>query len=162
MKVHKENEASSDTPMKIGEVARLSGVSIETLRFYEKNGLLDKPARTYSGYRMFGSGVLERVAFIRKAQVLGFTLEEIGRLIRHKQKGESPCEEVRDVVTNRLKELDERIDQMKRFRKDLTAVLKEWESAGHADGHVCGLIEQSDIRPLKKEAKDNVAKGKMR
>ena len=148
--------------MKIGEVARLTGVSIETLRFYEKNGLLNKPARTYSGYRMFGSDVLERVAFIRKAQVLGFTLEEIGRLIKHRQQGESPCEEVRDVVTHRLRELDERIEQMKRFRRELTAVLKEWERVGHADGHVCGLIEHSDISPLKKEAKDNVAKGKTR
>ena len=145
-----QQETTTDSSrMKIGEVARLSGVGIEALRFYEKSGLLDKPVRTNGGYRMYGHEVLDRIAFIKKAQVLGFTLEEIGRLIRHKQAGESPCEEVRDIVSLRLKELDERIKQMKRFRSELTTALHDWETIGHADGHVCGLIEQSHVRPIK-------------
>jgi DNA-binding transcriptional MerR regulator len=131
--------------MKIGEVSRRTGVGIETLRFYEKSGLLDRPGRTYSGYRLYGSEVLDRISFIKQAQVLGFSLDEIGRLIKHKQDGESPCEEVRQVVETRLAELDERIKQMNRYRKELTATLKEWEKVGHADGHVCGLIESSHI-----------------
>jgi len=131
--------------MKIGEVARRSGVSIETLRFYEKSGLLDRPGRTYSGYRVYGRDVLERISFIKQAQVLGFTLDEIARIIKHKQKGESPCEEVREIVQTRLKELEERIKQMNRYRKELTATLKEWDQIEHADGHVCGLIENSRI-----------------
>ena len=131
--------------MKIGEVARRSGVSIETLRFYEKSGLLDRPGRTYSGYRVYGRDVLERISFIKQAQVLGFTLDEIARIIKHKQKGESPCEEVREIVQTRLKELEGRIKQMNRYRKELTATLKEWDQIEHADGHVCGLIENSRI-----------------
>src|SRR6188472_1890127 len=104
--------------MKIGEVARRSGVSIETLRFYEKSGLLDRPGRTYSGYRVYGADVLDRISFIKQAQVLGFTLNEIARLIEHKRKRESPCEEVREIVQTRLGELEERIKQMNRYRKE--------------------------------------------
>ena len=59
--------------LKIGEVSKLSGVGIEALRFYEKSGLLERPERTYSGYRMYDESVLERLSFIKKAQVLGFT-----------------------------------------------------------------------------------------
>ncbi len=82
--------AWSDKQLKIGEVARLSGIGIEALRFYEKSGLLDRPGRTYSGYRLFDEAVLERLAFIKQAQILGFTLDEIKQLISHKSAGESP------------------------------------------------------------------------
>jgi MerR family mercuric resistance operon transcriptional regulator len=67
--------------LKIGDVAKLSGIGIETLRFYEKSGLLDKPARTFSGYRMYSQEVVERLAFIKQAQALGFSLDEIRRII---------------------------------------------------------------------------------
>jgi DNA-binding transcriptional MerR regulator len=143
---YKENETGDH--MKIGEVSKLTGVGVEALRFYEKSGLLDRPVRTYSGYRLYGKNVLTRIAFIKQAQVLGFTLDEIRRLIGHKQKGESPCEEVREIVRTRLEELDERIKQLTRFRKELTATLIEWEKVGHEDGHVCGLIEHSHITPV--------------
>ncbi len=136
---------TSGTQMKIGEVSKLTGVGIEALRFYEKSGLLDRPGRTYSGYRVYGEEVLERIAFIKKAQVLGFSLDEIGSLIKHKQKGESPCEEVRQIVQMRLQELEQKIEQMRLYRRDLTATLKEWDGVGQADGHVCGLIESSHI-----------------
>src|SRR5215213_1319049 len=92
--------------LKIGEVSRRSGVGIEALRFYEKSGLLDRPGRTYSGYRQYGEEVLERLAFIRQAQVLGFTLDEIKQIIAHKQAGESPCAEVREIVRERLRGLN--------------------------------------------------------
>lgn len=131
--------------LKIGEVSKRSGVGVEALRFYEKNGLLDRPGRTYSGYRLYDETVLDRIAFIKRAQTLGFALSEIAQLIRHKNNGESPCEDVREIVRTRLVELDERIDQMVEYRFKLTAELKEWDKIGHADGHVCGLIENSQI-----------------
>ena len=95
--------------MKIGEVSRLSGIGIEALRFYEKQGLLGRPARTESGYRLYGA-------------------------------------EVRDVVRARLAEIDERIRQMRRYRKELAAALDEWEQAGDREGHICGLIESTAIK----------------
>ena len=131
--------------LKIGEVSKLSGIGIEALRFYEKSGLLDRPERTESGYRMYDGSVLERLSFIKKAQVLGFTLDEIRELIRHKRRGENPCGEVRSIVRGRLKELNERIEQMTLYRDELAAALKDWEKKGTAKGHVCGLIEGSHI-----------------
>ena len=89
--------------------------------------------------------VLDRLAFIKKAQVLGFTLDEIRELIAHKRRGENPCGEVRSIVKGRLKDLDERIAQMTQYRDEHAAALKEWEKTKERAGHVCGLIETSHI-----------------
>jgi MerR family transcriptional regulator, copper efflux regulator len=138
-------EGTNGKQLKIGEVSRLSGIGIEALRFYEKSGLLDRPGRTYSGYRLYDESVLERLAFVKKAQVLGFSLDEIKQLIQHKRAGENPCEEVREIVKQRLEELNGRIRQMLQYRDELAAALAEWEVTGEAEGHVCGLIEGSHI-----------------
>lgn len=128
--------------LKIGEVSKQSGVNIETLRFYEKAGLLDKPARSMSSnYRLYDSEVLERLDFIKRAQTLGFTLEEIRQVINHKREGESPCAEVRGIVRRRLAELDEKMRQMRLYRDELAETLDEWDKQREAEGHVCGLIE---------------------
>lgn len=139
------DEADSGNQLKIGEVSRRSGIGVEALRFYEKSGLLDRPGRTFGGYRLYDEAVLERLAFIKQAQVLGFTLNEIKEIIAHKQKGVSPCAEVREIVRTRLEELDERIERMRRYRKELAATLAEWNETGESAGHVCGLIEGSHI-----------------
>ena len=138
-------ESTGGKQLKIGEVSRRAGIGIEALRFYEKSGLLDRPGRTYSGYRLYDESVLERLAFVKKAQLLGFTLDEIKQLIDHKRKGENPCAEVREIVKIRLEELNERVEQMVLYRDELSAALEGWEEIGEADGHVCGLIEGSHI-----------------
>ena len=140
-----EIRSSASKPLKIGEVAKASGIGIETLRFYEKSGLLDRPSRTDSGYRMYDSEVLSRLDFIKRAQVLGFSLDEIKRIIADKRAGQSPCAEVREIVRHRLGELDERMREMKRYRKELASALAEWDEVGDVKGHVCGLIEGSHI-----------------
>src|SRR5215213_2465004 len=131
--------------LKIGDVSKRSGVGIEALRFYEKSGLLDKPSRTYGGYRVYGEEVLERLAFIKQAQALGFSLEEIRRVVDDARKGESPCDEVREIVRRRLEELDERLRELQRYRKELKQTLEEWDEVGRAPGHICGLIEGSNV-----------------
>ncbi len=133
------------TSMKIGEVSQASGIGIEALRFYERSGLLGTPARTNSGYRMYDEGVLERLAFIKKAQTLGFSLEEIKKIIRDAQSGASPCDEVREIVRLRLEELDEKMREMQRYRRELAKTLEEWDEVGRAPGHVCGLIEATEM-----------------
>ena len=137
--------AESSRALKIGEVAKLSGVGIETLRFYERSGLLGRPARTHSGYRLYDSEVLERLDFIKRAQVLGFSLDEIKQIIAEKQAGASPCEAVRDIVRTRLQELDEHMREMRGYRNELAATLAEWDKTGPVNGHICGLIEGSRI-----------------
>jgi DNA-binding transcriptional MerR regulator len=149
--------------LKIGDVSKRSGIGIEALRFYEKSGILEKPSRTYSGYRVYGEEVLERLAFIKRAQALGFSLDEIKRIIEDARKGESPCDEVREIVSRRLEELDERMREMRRYRKELAETLEEWNEVGRAPGHICGLIEGSHIEhsvKRKKLAATKVAGGK--
>jgi MerR family copper efflux transcriptional regulator len=131
--------------LKIGEVSKRSGVGVEALRFYEKGGLLDNPPRTYSGYRVYGEDVLERLAFIKRAQALGFSLDEIRQIIDDARKGESPCDEVREIVRRRLAELDERMREMRLYRKELAETLEVWDEKGRAPGLICGLIEGSHV-----------------
>lgn len=131
--------------LKIGEVSRRSGIGIEALRFYEKSGLLDSPARTFSGYRVYGEEVLERLSFIKRAQALGFSLDEIRRIVDDARRGESPCDEVREIVQRRMAELDERLRELHRYRKELKSTIEEWDKVGRAPGHICGLIEGSHV-----------------
>ncbi len=131
--------------LKIGEVSLSSGIGIEALRFYERSGLLGRPARTASGYRVYDKGVLDRLAFIKKAQTLGFSLDEIRRIIAESKAGESPCAEVREIVRHRLSELDRHLRDLRRYRKELATTLEEWDEMGAADGNICGLIEGAKI-----------------
>ena len=136
----------SSAPLKIGEVAKESGVGIEALRFYERSGLLGRPARTQSGYRMYDPEVLERLDFIKRAQVLGFSLDEIRQIITEKAGGQSPCEAVRGIVRQRLGELDEHMKEMRRYRNELGRMLTEWDKVRTRKGHICGLIEGSNLK----------------
>src|SRR5262245_7299249 len=138
-------------PLKIGEVAKRAGVGVETLRFYERCGLLDQPERTEGGYRLYDSRALKTLEFIKRAQTLGFTLEEIKRIIGESRAGQSPCVEVREIVRSRLAELDERMKQMRLYRNALAATLKQWDEKGAAEGEFCGLIEHTKIAIAKPE-----------
>jgi len=131
--------------LKIGDVSKRSGVGIEALRFYEKSGLLDMASRTFSGYRVYGEDVLERLSLIKKAQALGFSLDEIGQMVGNARKGGSPCEEVREIVRRRMAELEERLRELHRYRKELKTTHEEWDRVGRMPGRICGLIESSHV-----------------
>lgn len=158
----REDAGKRHGSLKIGEVSKLSGVGVEALRFYERGGLLGRPARTAGGYRVFDAEVLERLDFIKRAQALGFSLDEIKQVIVEKHAGQSPCAAVREIVRRRLHELDERMRELKRYRKELAATLAVWDEAGDAEGHVCGLIEGSHLEhaapTTKRLARRGVAK----
>jgi DNA-binding transcriptional MerR regulator len=135
--------------MKIGEVAKQTGIGIETLRFYERSGLLDAPVRTEAGYRLYGADALMTLEFIKRAQILGFTLTEINRIISESRSGASPCDEVREIVWQRLAELDERLQQMQLYRDTVAKTLRQWDETGKAAGRFCGLIESAEIEVRK-------------
>jgi DNA-binding transcriptional MerR regulator len=135
--------------LKIGEVAKQTGNGIETLRFYERSGLLDRPARTSGGYRLYDSDALLTLEFIKRAQTLGFTLNEIRQIIDDGRTGHSPCAEVREIVRERLRELDERLRQMQQYRDAMARTLKSWDRKGAAAGRFCGLIETAEIKVAK-------------
>jgi DNA-binding transcriptional MerR regulator len=144
----RESREAAPRRLKIGEVSKRSGVGIEALRFYERQGLLGRPVRTESGYRLYDESVLEQLEFVKRAQALGFSLAEIARITAESRAGHSPCAEVREIVRERLRELDERLAELKRYRKDLAAALDDWDQAGDRPGHVCGLIEGSRVEAL--------------
>ena len=144
--VGRTDRLSPRTSMKIGEVSQESGVGVEALRFYERSGLLGRPARSQSGYRLYDEGVLERLAFIRKAQFLGFSLDEIRHIISDAEKGASPCDNVRGIVRRRLAEVSERIKELQRHHRELTRTLEEWDEVGRAPGNICGLIETTEMQ----------------
>ena len=129
--------------LKIGEVAKLAGVGIEALRFYERQGLLTPRTRTESGYRLYGEDALEQLDFVRRSQALGFSLAEIAAIVAESRAGRKPCSTVRDLVRQRIGELDERLAELKRYRRELARTLEGWESLGDVKGHVCGLIEST-------------------
>jgi len=131
--------------LKIGEVSKRSGVGIEALRFYERQGLLGRPVRTESGYRLYDESILDHLEFVKRAQALGFSLAEIARITADSRAGQSPCAEVREIVRTRLRELDARLAELKRYRKELAAALDEWDRTGDKPDHVCGLIENSHV-----------------
>lgn len=109
--------------MLAGQAARELGVGVQTLHYYEREGLIPPPRRTESGYRVYDVSLLDRVRFVRKAQSLGLTLDEIKEIVRLAQRGTCPCGHVHRALAERLKEVDERLKELRSFRADLAAVV---------------------------------------
>jgi DNA-binding transcriptional MerR regulator len=129
--------------MRIGELARRSGVPTKTLRYYEEIGLIEPPARTASDYRDFSDDVLDRLGFIRSAQALGLTLGEIRSIVALRHNGEVPCGHVLDLLCARTAEIDRTIRQLKVLRAELRQLVDRSRDLDPADcdpGRVCHLI----------------------
>jgi DNA-binding transcriptional MerR regulator len=109
------------------EVARRCGVSADTLRHYERKGVLPRPARTGNGYRRYPPETVDRVLLVQRALVVGFTLDELARVLRERDRGEPPCRRVRDLVAARLTDLEARLAQLTALRRELRQVLVEWD-----------------------------------
>lgn len=127
--------------LRVGVVARRSGVSPDTVRYYEDLGLLDPPDRSPAGYRLFKPDVLERLAFIRKAQALGLTLSEVGDIVRASMDGAPPCEHVRATLSARVVEVEARISDLHSLRDSLRQALRRAHRLPVATSCVCGIIE---------------------
>ena len=112
-----------DDSFRIGEVAERSDVSVDTVRYYERRKLLPEAPRTAGGYRLFGPEAIERITFIKQAQDLGFTLEEISTLLS--ADGTSDCRHVHDLLDAKLADLDSRLKALQTFRRKLKHYLDE-------------------------------------
>ena len=115
-------------PLGPRDVAQVTGVSTDTLRHYERQGLLPAVARTDSGYRRYSPATIERVLLIQRALVVGFSLAELKRVFNVRDKGGAPCRNVRALVGERLDELNRRIDQLLVLREELRALLVDWDA----------------------------------
>ena len=125
--------------MRIGEVATRAGVHIETLRYYERRGLLPAPAREASGYRRYQDGSVRVVRFIKRAQELGFTLSDIEELLRLAEGGPSSCREVRALATGKIAEVERRIEALEAMRRSLVTLVKTCHR--RAPSRECPLLE---------------------
>jgi DNA-binding transcriptional MerR regulator len=111
--------------MQIGEVARKLGVATSAIRFYEESGLLPEPNRTPAGYREYDPSVIDRLTFIRAGQAVGLTLAELKDVLVIRDSGEAPCTHVAELIDRRIDEIDQRIKDLRRLRRDLTTLAGE-------------------------------------
>ena len=135
--------------LRSGQVAKASGVSTDTLRHYEKLGLLPKPRRTPSGYRDFAPEAIARVVLIRRSLDLGFSLEEVGRILKLRETGGVPCGKARVMLEQKLIEIDCKIAELTAAKRDLSDVLREWDVrlAETPEGARAYLLESLAARP---------------
>lgn len=129
--------------LKSGELARLAGVSTDTVRYYERIGLLQRPARTPSGYRQYPPNSVERMQVIRQALAVGFSLSELAALLQVRDRGGTPCRDVRALAGRKLQQTERELRELQAYRRRLRALLKQWDRrlARMRPGQRAGLLE---------------------
>ena len=135
----------------IGQVAQKTGLGIETIRFYERKGLIDEPSRKESGYRQYDMGIIDRLLFIQQAKSLGFTLAEINELLSLKLKPETSSKAVRKIAEDRLADIEDRIKKLKRMQNTLKKLVRE--CSGQGPVHECPILEALDSPGVKNRKK---------
>jgi Hg(II)-responsive transcriptional regulator len=106
----------------IGRLARRAGVGIETVRFYERTGLLEEPVRRASGYRQYSEEAVKQIRFIKRAQQLGFSLKEIAELLTLRVDAETSCEQAKEHASAKLAEVEQKIVELQLMRQALLHV----------------------------------------
>lgn len=133
--------------LRIGEVAARAGVSPKTIRYYEAVGLLPPPQREANRYRRYAPGTVELLSFVRQAQGLGFTLEEIKEIMAIRQRGEVPCTHVRSLLQRKAAELDRKLEDLIALRRRIRRSLAAWGRRTGRSGAVCPHIEAQPHAP---------------
>jgi len=123
----------------IGKLAAAEGIAAETLRYYERIGLLRPEARSAAGYRLYGEEARRRLRFIRRAQALGFTLSEIGELLALGDEPDASMAEVKALTAEKLADIERRIADLERMRAALHALHQR--CPGHGPRHDCPILE---------------------
>jgi MerR family copper efflux transcriptional regulator len=131
--------ARRSRPLTIARAAEAAGVGVETVRFYEREGLIPQPPRPASGYRVYPAHTVHRIKFIRHCQDLGFSLKETRELLRLNDEGTGGCEHACQRVDEKIRDLDSRIAAMTTLRENLKSLL------GHCpDGH-CLIMDELNL-----------------
>lgn len=143
------------TTLTIGRAAREAGVSVETIRFYERRGLIPQPPKPKDGYRLYTPETVERIRFIQKAQEIGFSLRNIDELLSLRAHPETDCAEVRERAAAKIADVDHKIAELKRVRAALEKVVAS--CPGHGALSACTILEAlQSSKPLR----PNSRKGK--
>lgn len=108
-------------------MARLAGVSSDTLRHYERRGLIPAPRRSANGYREYPASLIERIQLIRRALSIGFTIDELAAIFKTRNRGGAPCRDVRRLAQSKLSEIEARLKEITRLRDQWLLLLKDWD-----------------------------------
>ncbi|MBN9519553.1 MerR family DNA-binding protein [bacterium] len=123
----------------VGQIAKLAGIGVETVRFYEREGLLDEPSRRASGYRQYGRDTVSVLRFIRRAKELGFTLKEIKSLLALRGDESATRADVRGQAVTKIADIETRIHDLQRMREALSVLTASCHDDGPATG--CPILE---------------------
>jgi DNA-binding transcriptional MerR regulator len=136
-------EQTSGKTLSAGELARRAGVSADTIRYYERKGVIAPPPRGANGYRRYPEETLARVQLIRRAMGLGLTLDDLAGVLRVRDRGGIPCGRVRTLAANKLEEVEARLRELVTLRNDLRAALQAWDAqlAKTPVGKRAGLLD---------------------
>jgi len=126
----------------IGKVSKQSGIGVETIRFYEKRGLIDEPSRTEAGYRQYPADTAPRIRFIRHAKELGFTLTEIKELLHLRLDEATTCDDVRHMAEKKRMDIVARIESLKGMEHALGKLIAACSSSGPAGN--CPILDALD------------------
>jgi DNA-binding transcriptional MerR regulator len=142
--------------LRAGQLAQLAGLSTDTLRHYERKGLLT-PGRSSNGYREYPPGALARVRLIQQALSVGFRLDELARVLSIRDHGGAPCHQVRALAAEKLESIESQLSNLKVLRRQLRGLLREWDArlARTPKGEQAGLLDrlsESTIRPALRRA----------
>ena len=135
--------------LRAGALASLAGVSTDTLRYYERRGLLPPPPRDANGYRRYPQAALMRVRIVQQALDAGFTIDDLARVLKQRDAGGAPCREVFGIARTRLAELDQRIAELSALRDHFGRVVDQWEArlAVTRPGRRAGLLDELGAAP---------------
>jgi DNA-binding transcriptional MerR regulator len=133
-------------PARIGQVAQETGLSIDTIRFYEKQGLLKRPARTEGGFRLFGGHDIQSLKFVRKAQELGFSLSEIRELLILQADHIPACSHVKELLDQKVTAVEQKIQELQNLERSLKLALRKCKRGLKATAPVhegcCPVLEE--------------------
>jgi MerR family mercuric resistance operon transcriptional regulator len=135
-------------PLTIGQVASRAGIGVETVRFYERQGLLEEPARKESGYRQYPEEVVARLRFIGRAKELGFTLKEIKELLSLRLDPTTTCADVKRRAQEKIADIEAMVATLQRMKKALVKLTKE--CSGRGPTSECPILEA--LEPEEREA----------
>lgn len=128
--------------LSIGQLAQRAGVGVETVRFYEREGLLEEPSRKPSGYRQYDDAVIDRLRFIKRAKELGFTLKEVKELLSLRLEPTSRCADVKSKAEVKIADIESKIRTLQRMKKALVKVTKECSGIGTTSE--CPILDAID------------------
>jgi MerR family transcriptional regulator, copper efflux regulator len=125
----------------IGVIAKETGISIKTIRYYEELGLIQASTRTEGGFRLFTSDVLFRLRFIKRAQSLGLSLSEIKEFLNVHDQGNLPCKHIKAKLENKLLDIDKQIQELLIFKQQLEGLISGWETIPkNSEKNICPII----------------------